>query len=237
MVAEDAEVEAGDGAALFVGEAGAFGFGQGFVAGFGGVDGAEGAGFGHAPGVIDLDAVLVAEGVDDDGGAGGAAADEAFEGVEGAVGGAQVLEEAHPDGGDPGAEVDALVVHQGQDGGAVEVAAGHDEGGADHGGGLGDAPGVDVEHGDDGHDAVDGAEAEDVGEVDGVGVDEGAAVAVEDAFWAAGGAAGVAEGAGEVFVEGGAIRSLRRRWRGGFRSCGRFCLAGARGGAWRFRRT
>ena len=203
LVVGDAHVDAGDGPALLVGEAGAFGLGHGVVGGLGGVDGAEGAGFGHAPGVVDRDAVGVAEGVDDDGRAGGAAADEALQRVKAAAGGAEVLEEAHPDGGDAGGEGDALLVHEALDGGAVEVAAGHDEAGADHGGGIGQAPGVDVEHGDDGHDAVRRAEAEDVGEVDGVGVEEGATVAVEHAFGPAGGAAGVAEGAGEVLVEDG----------------------------------
>ncbi len=73
--------------------------GQPELGGLGGVVGADRAEFGHAPAVLDLDAVLVAEGLDQQWRRGGPAGHDALDGFEAFAAGAEVLQQPHPDRG------------------------------------------------------------------------------------------------------------------------------------------
>ncbi len=115
-------------------------------------DHANGTGLGHAPALHHLGAEIIFEALQHGARHGGTAnadpLDAQLARVEVAVG-VEVLEQDQPDRGHTLREGDALIAHQLVNALAVQMGAGKNELGTHHGGGVGHAPGVGVEHGND----------------------------------------------------------------------------------------
>ena len=122
--------------------------------------------------------------------------------------GFEQFEQGQPDGGNPGSQGYLLLLHEIEEGAGLEVSSGQDLLASVQDSGVGQAPGVDVEHGNDGQDDVVAAEVEVGGQGEDEGVQAKGAVRVDDALGAAGGAGGVAHGGGIVFGEIGVERGV-----------------------------
>ncbi|KAF1857266.1 hypothetical protein Lal_00014497 [Lupinus albus] len=106
---------------------------------------AERAGFRHAPGMQNLHPHLL-EALDHHRRAGRSADGDAAHGGQFLLVGVQPVQQRQPDGRHAGAVGDFLGLEQLVQAGAVQLAAGEDQLGADHRRGIGGAPGIDVEH-------------------------------------------------------------------------------------------
>ena len=150
---------------------------------------------GHAPGVDHAEPVPLLEPLDHRLRRGRAADDHGLDrgGVPGARVAIQLVEDAQPDGGNPGGERHLLVLEQLEQALGVEVGPREDLLRPHHGGGEGQAPGVHVEHGDHREHGVAEREAERVGQRGHHRVQDQRTVGVDDALGASGGARGVAE--------------------------------------------
>ena len=201
LLVHDFHVDAKDAAALLHAQLHLRLFRQVQVLVFQGAERAQWAQLGHAPSVQHIDTVLLAECRDHGGWASRAANHSAVELAELQARGLHVGEQHLPDGGHPSGKGHAFGFHQLIDRFAVERRAGEHQFGTHHGRAVRDAPGVDVEHGHHRQDRVAGRHAHHVGQSRAVGVQDGGAVAVQRPLGVAGGAAGVAQAAGRVFVD------------------------------------
>ncbi len=164
-------------------------------------DRADRAHLGHAPAVQHLDPVLELEGRDHRGRHGGAADHHALERRQPPAGLLQVVEQAEPDGRHPRGEGDPFALEALVQAGAVEPWPGHHQACADQRAGVGEAPGVDVEHRYDRQHGIPGRKPHRVGQRDRERVQHGRAVMVEGALGRSGRARGVAQAAGRGLVE------------------------------------
>ena len=157
--------------------------------------------FGHAPGMDNLDVVVVLELRRDGARAGRAADDDLLQIGKFLAGLLQILQQHHPHRRHGGAEGHLLGVEQLIDRGAVHLAAGHHQLGADHRRALAKAPGIGMEHRHDRKDGVACREAHGVGHRGDHGVKHVRTMAVEDALRIARRARGVAHAGGGVLIE------------------------------------
>ena len=112
-----------------------------------------------------------------------------------------VLQHSGKDGGDGGGDRGAAGGDEAAERFRLKVGAGHEEVAAGKPAGIGHAPGIGVEHGDDAERAVVDADADAPWRADGERVQINGAVAVDDALGIAGGSGGVAHGGGGALVE------------------------------------
>ena len=133
--------------------------------------------------------------------AGRAANDCAVEPTEAQPASLHVAQQHLPHGGHPGGHGHAFGFNQVIDGFAIHCRAGKHQLAARGRCAVRQAPGIDVEHGHHGQDGIAGADVERIGQRTGIGMQQGGTVAVEHALGIAGGAAGVTEAGGGVFVE------------------------------------
>ena len=117
------------------------------------VVGADRAEFRHAPAMLDRDAELVAERLDQQRRRGRAAGHDALHRRQLLAAGAQMLQQAEPDGRHAAGHRHALLVEQPRQAGAVQVPARQHQRRAGQRRGVGNAPGIDVEHRHDRQDA------------------------------------------------------------------------------------
>ena len=129
-----------------------------------GIEGAQRTHFRHAPGMDHGDAELFVEGADHGRRCRRAADDQALDGRQPELVPLQVLQQAEPDGRHAGRHGDAFLFEDRIQAGAVQVRPRHDQFGAGQGTGIGQAPGIDVEHRHGGQDAVAGRGAQGVGQ-------------------------------------------------------------------------
>ena len=151
--------------------------------------------------MLDGDAELVAERLDQQWRRGRAAGHDPLHRRQLLAAGAQVLQQAEPDGRHAAGHRHAFLVEQAGQAGAVQMPPGQHQRRPGQRRGVGDAPGIDVEHRHDRQDAAGGAQVEHVRQRDRIGVDHRGAVAVQHALRPPGGAGGVAERARGVLVE------------------------------------
>ena len=156
---------------------------------------------GHAPGVADLDAVIVLEGADHLRRAGRAADADELQGRQPLVLLAQVLEQAEPDRRHRRGHRDLLGLDQVVDRGPVELGARHDHSAAPHQAGVREAPGVGVEHRNDRQDRIVGVDRQNFRPRRHHRMEDVGAVRIEDALRVARGARSVAEAGGGPLVE------------------------------------
>ncbi len=164
-------------------------------------DRGERARLGHAPGLDDADAVTLLEALHQDARHGRAAAHDQAERREVERGLLAVAQQVVPDRRHRGGDRRLLARDQARERRRLEEAPRQHEVGARLPGGVGQAPGVGVEHRDDQEDAV--AVVQRVGGAarDRERVQAGRAVAVDDALRVAGGAARVAHGGRRALVD------------------------------------
>src|SRR6185437_5491976 len=168
-------------------------------------DAAQGGGLGHAPGLDDGHAELLLVGLDQGVRHGRPAAGHQAQRGQVAAVGPNVLEQAVPDGGHGARQRGPLGLDHGGQRRGLEEPVGHEQLGSGHDGGVGQAPGVGVEHGHHGQHLVPVGQAEHVPHGDGHGMQVHGTVAVNDALGVAGGAAGVAHGGGRPLVHLGPV--------------------------------
>src|SRR5882724_5251245 len=111
------------------------------------------------------------------------------------------LEDSNPDSGDTASDSNALADHQAKNTFRIDTRTGEDQARAEHGAGIGQAPGVGMEHGSDRQDGVKAAHAKDFAEATRKRVQHQRAVRINDAFGMPGGAGGEAHGGAVVFVD------------------------------------
>src|SRR5258706_13709097 len=134
---------------------------------------------------------------------GGASTNDANGSVEFPAGGIFLkgLEDSNPDSGDTASDSNALADHQAKNTFRIDTRTGEDQARAEHGAGIGQAPGVGMEHGSDRQDGVKAAHAKDFAEATRKRVQHQHAVRINDAFGMPGGAGGEAHGGAVVFVD------------------------------------
>src|SRR5258706_71264 len=134
---------------------------------------------------------------------GGASTNDANGSVEFPAGGIFLkgLEDSNPDSGDTASDSNALADHQAKNTFRIDTRTGEDQARAEHGAGIGQAPGVGMEHGSDRQDGVKAAHAKDFAEATRKRVQHQRAVRINDAFGMPGGAGGEAHGGAVVFVD------------------------------------
>ena len=115
----------------------------------------------------------------------------------------EVIENTKPDGGNAAGEGHTVLLNEIEDAFAVDVGSGEDETRAGHGTGVGQAPGVGVEHGGNGENRVLLADAEGIGHSLGESVQDQRAVRVDDTLGVAGGAGGETHDRAVIFVDVG----------------------------------
>ena len=169
--------------------------------GFERADAAERAHLGHPPGVLALHAVIVAESIDHRRRAGRAAHHHRFQRAEFEIVLLHVGEQREPHGGNTRRVGDFLRLEELVQALAVEARAGENQLRAVQRREIGNAPGVDVEHGHDRKDHRARRAIHHVGERRGIGVQNGGTVGVEHALRVAGRAGGIAQARGGPFVE------------------------------------
>src|SRR6266404_2734278 len=98
------------------------------------------------------------------------------------------LEDSNPDSGDTASDSNALADHQAKNTFRIDTRTGEDQARAEHGAGIGQAPGVGMEHGSDRQDGVKAAHAKDFAEATRKRVQHQRAVRINDAFGLPGGA-------------------------------------------------
>src|SRR6202035_3140491 len=96
---------------------------------------------------------------------------------------------------------DLLALDEIEDAVGIDVGAGQNQTRAGHHAGVGEAPGVGVEHGSDGKNGVVMADGKAVGHSFGKGMQDDGAVRVDDAFGESSGAGSEAHSRAGVFVE------------------------------------
>ena len=163
---------------------------------FQGAQRAQGAHLGHAPSMQHLDPIVVFEGVDHGRWAGRAPNHGALQGAEAQAFGPHVAEHHLPHRGHACGKGDTLGFNQAVDRCAVQRRPRKHQFGTHHGGAVGNAPGIDVEHRHHGQDAVPGRHAHHIGQSRGIRMKNGGAMAVHGRFGVARGAAGVAHAGG-----------------------------------------
>ena len=162
---------------------------------------AGGAGLRHAPAVANLEALLALERVDQRGRRRCAADDGAVRQRQLDFLVAQMGERREPDRRHAGRDRHAFVRIERAQARAVEAGAGQDHLGANHRGGVGQAPGVDMKHRHDGQRRVARGEPHRIGQIDRVGVEPRRAVGVEHALGVTRRARRVAERRGRLLAE------------------------------------
>ena len=145
--------------------------------------------------------VLFAEGRDHGRRAGRAANDGALQRRKLQVARLHVGQQHLPHGGNASGKGHALVLDQVVHRFAIEGGARKHQFRTHHGGAVGNAPGIDVEHGHHGQDGIACGDAHHIGQSRSVGMQDGRAVAVQRALGVACGATGVAEARSGVFIK------------------------------------
>ncbi len=127
-----------------------------------------------------------------------------------------MVEQTEPDGRDAHRRSHVFAVQQVEERGRIAMAAGHDHGRARHGRGVGQAPGIDVEHRHDGKDPIDRAQTDRIGKIHRHGVQHGRAMRKQHALGPTGGARRVTERRGGILVEARPVRFVGRGGEQGF---------------------
>ena len=164
-------------------------------------DRADRAHLGHAPAVQHLDPVLQLEGLDHRKRRRSATDHHPLQRGQPPAGLLQVVEQTEPDGRHAGREGHPLALELLVQAGAIQPWPRHHHPRADQRAGVGQAPGIDVEHRHDRQHRLPGAEPDRIRQRDRQRMQHGRAVVVEGTLGIAGRAGGVAEAAGRGLVE------------------------------------
>eukprot|EP00906_Rhabdomonas_costata_P004717 RCo006988 len=166
---------------------------------------ANGAGLRHSPGMDHRDAKLVLKGLDHRPRCGSPTDHRALQVGQPQVALLHVLQQSQPHGGHAGGDGDTLALHKVVDTLAIQEGPREDALRAHHGAGVGDPPGVDVEHRHHRKDGIQGGHPHAVGQGDCQRVEDVGAVAVQHPLGVPRSTGGVAQRAGRVLLQHGPL--------------------------------